>query len=118
MNCTLIINKASVKKRQAAMDKAQSYIDSESLRLMTPYVPVGLPRFRNSGKLRDSGKVDSPGVIVYTAPKARSDYYNDKVDHAHGGNPHAQRLWFEVMKAKHCKELLRGACKITGGKGT
>ncbi len=56
----------------------------------------------------------SPGVIEYTAPFARNDYYST-VDHTHGGNPDAQRMWFEVTKRKHAPELLNGVRNIVGG---
>ncbi|MBR1750844.1 MAG: hypothetical protein IJ740_08200 [Ruminococcus sp.] len=101
--------------RKKRFDLAQTFIDDQALKLMTPYVPVGLPYYRNSGKLRDSGEVAEPGAIVYTAPFARSDYYAN-VDHAHGGNPQATRLWFETMKHYHAAEIFRGAAKIIGGR--
>lgn len=82
---------------------------------MTPYVPVGLPKYKNAGKLRDSAKIEKPGKIVYTAPFAKSDYYNN-VNHKRGGNPNARRLWFEFTKKKHGAAILRGAAKIAGGK--
>jgi hypothetical protein len=116
MKFTIIMDKNALKKRSKAFEEAQDYLDSECLKLMTLYVPVAKSKYKNAGKLRDSGKVESPGVIVYTAPKARHDYYNDEVDHRNGGNPNACRLWFEVMKAKHSEELIRGVCKITGGR--
>lgn len=112
----LTINRAEVKKLKECFRAAQRYVDNECLRCMTPYVPVGLPIYENSGKLRDSGKRLYPGKIVYTAKKARHDYYNRKVDHRHGGNPNATPLWFETMKKKHGRAILRGTAAILGGK--
>jgi len=113
MNCTLVFDRHSFRRRQKNMEKAQAYVDSECIRCMTPFVPVGLPRFHNSGKLAASAKVKSAGLIEYTAPFAEHDYYAD-IDHSHSGNPKAQRLWFEVMKSKDGKPILIGAAKILG----
>lgn len=115
MTVTLIFDARAMKHRQKNIEKAQDYVDNECVRRMEPYVPVGLPRFRNAGKLRDSAVVKQPGLIEYTAPFAEHDYYAD-VDHSHGGNPKAQRLWFEVMKSKERVPILMGAAKIMGCK--
>jgi len=116
MNVRLTWNNETKKQRREKLKVVQKYVDSECLRLMTPYVPVGLPEYKNSGTLRDSGKILYPGKIVYTAKKARHDYYNRKVNHRHGGNPNATPLWFETMKKKHGKAILRGAAALIGGK--
>ena len=116
MNVRLTWNNETKKQRREKMKAVQNYVDSECLRLMTPYVPVGLPEYEKSGTLRDSGKILYPGKIVYTAKKARHDYYNRKVDHRHGGNPNATPLWFETMKKKHSRAIHRGAAAIAGGK--
>lgn len=117
MRAKLVWNKCFVPARRLRFKKAQDYIDRQCVELMTPYVPVGLPKYRNSGKLRDSVQIRSPGEVVYTAPFAKSDYYAVK-NHTspHGGNPKGSRLWFEVMKSRHGGEILRGAARITGGK--
>lgn len=95
--------------------KVQDYVDRQCLVRMTPYVPVGLPRFTHAGRLRDSGKISKPGCIVYTAPFARNDYYAHK-NHQNGGNPAATRLWFETMKAHHAGAIRSGAQKLIGGR--
>ena len=118
MRLEIVLNKSRLNERKEQFKAAQNYIDKECLRCMTFYVPVGLPCYKNSGALRESGKVQSPGRIVYTAPKARHDYYNRKVNHRHGGNPNATPLWFEVMKKKHGGAILRGAAAIAGGKAS
>ena len=105
----------SADRQKEGLKKAQDYIDSECVRLMTPLVPVGLPKYDNSGKLRDSAVIVRPGRIEYTAPFARRDYYNKKVDHRRGGNPKARRMWFEPMKKQHAPQILRGAAAIAGG---
>lgn len=101
--------------KKAQMEAAQDYVDKACLDKMRPYVPVGLPRFRNSGKLRDSAKVLRRGEIGYTARFAKGDYYSYK-NHKHGGNPNAQRLWFEIMKRKHLQEIKQGAAEKMGAK--
>lgn len=113
MKAKLIWSSNFAKCNARMFENMQTYVDKECLRQMTPYVPVGLPRFKNSGKLRDSAKIAQPGKIVYTAPFAKSDYYAVK-NHKppHGGNPKGTRLWFEVMKKNHGAQILRGAAAI------
>lgn len=89
----------------------QKYVDTQCIEKMTEFVPVGLPRYINSGKLRDSVKIKEPGKITYTAPFAKSDYYST-VNHENGGNPNAQRMWFEPMKTKYRKEIRKGVSEI------
>lgn len=117
MRATLVWSRGFMSLRMRRFKKAQQYIDNQCVEKMTSYVPVGLPRYRNAGKLRDSVKIKSPGVIIYTAPFAKRDYYavrNHKPPH--GGNPKGSRLWFEVMKSKHRSEIIRGVPEITGGR--
>lgn len=117
MRATLVWNRSFLPVRRKRFKKAQEYIDNQCVAKMTPYVPVALSSYHNAGKLRDSVKIKSPGVIVYTAPFAKSDYYAVK-NHKppHGGNPKGTRLWFEVMKSEHGEAILRGAARIAGGK--
>ena len=116
MNVRLIFDHAAEQRRQKRLEKAQDYIDKECIKRMEPLVPVGLPRFYHSGKLRDSAAVKSPGELTYTAPFAKHDYYA-AVDHTHGGNPKAKRMWFEVMKHKELPDLLAGTAKILKCRG-
>lgn len=115
MVAKIVYNRTALALREKRLVKAQKYIDKECIKRMGPYVPVGLPRFVNSGKLKASATIAEPGVIVYTAPFSRKDYYAD-VNHAHGGNPQARRMWFEVMKAESVRPLLKGVAKIMGCK--
>lgn len=111
----LVWDKKMLLMRKKRFAEAQNYIDNTCVEKMTPFVPVALPRFRNAGKLRDSASIPTPGKIVYTSPKSRSDYYST-VNHRHGGNPQASRLWFEVMKKRSAGQILRGTAKVLGGK--
>lgn len=114
---TVVLILARCAGRKQRFQRAQAYLDSECLRLMTPIVPVAKKRFDNAGKLRDSGQIAEPGKIIYTAPFARSDYYaNKRHKPPHGGNPLGERMWFEVMKQRHSATLLRGTAAIIGGK--
>lgn len=115
MTVTLEIPKSAVLFRRKRFAAAQRYIDSECVQRMTPYVPVAKKYWHHAGKLRDSVGNPAPGVIVYTARFARSDYYADK-NHQNSGNPAAQRMWFEFMKRKDAAAILRGAAAIAGGR--
>ncbi|MBQ8123430.1 MAG: hypothetical protein IJ170_09010 [Ruminococcus sp.] len=113
----LVWDKRSMRQRKKRFAAAQDYVDEQCVEKMTPYVPVALASYRNAGKLRDSAAIQEPGVIVFTAPKARSDYYAIK-NHKppHGGNPNGTRLWFETMKHYHARKILSGTIKVLGGK--
>ena len=112
MNAKLTWSSTAKSKRKQMFDKVQDYVDKQCGDKMRPYVPVGLPKFKHSGKLRDSVKIPTPGKIIYTAPFSKSDYYST-VNHKHGGNPNARRMWFEHMKSKHKKEIQNGVSEIT-----
>ena len=114
MDMSFTLDAAAVKRREKRFEEAQDWLDGECIRLMEPLVPVALPYYHNAGALRDSAVSPQPGVIEYTAPKSKHDYYA-AVDHHHGGNPQAQRMWFEVMKARHITELRDGVAKKIGG---
>ena len=111
----IIWNQPAILARARRIKKAQNYVDRACLEKMTPYVPVALKKYKNSGRLRQSGKIHSPGRIVYTAPLARYAYYA-KVHHEHGENPHGRRKWFQVMKTKYKHEIGAGAARIMGAK--
>lgn len=96
------------KKKKFA--KVQNYIDTVCIEKMTEFVPVALPKYRNAGKLRDSAEIKEPGLIIYTAPFAKSDYYAEK-NHERSGNPNATRMWFETMKRRYKNEILEGVKK-------
>lgn len=115
ISCSFIWNRVELNKINKNLSAAQAYIDAQCVEKMTPFVPVGLPRFQNSGKLRDSVQIKEPGCIIYTSPFAKHDYYST-VNHQHGGNKEAQRLWFEPMKRQHKGAILRGAAAIAGGR--
>lgn len=111
---------SSINKKMFA--EMQKYADTECIRLMTPYVPVGEPRYKNSGNLRDSVQNPEPGKITYGAGVIKGGQsiawrsYYLPMNHARSGNPNAQRLWFEYMKAKDGSKIRQGLAKIAKGR--
>lgn len=119
MTVKLILLPAAIALRKLQFSKAQKYVDSECIKRMTPFVPVANPRWHHAGRLRDSVGNPAPGVIVYTAPFARHDYYaNVRHDHPKSGNPNGQRMWFEYMKMKEKQAILRGTAAILGARSS
>ena len=58
--------------------QAQNYIDNEVVRRLEDYTPIAMERFKNRGKMSKAHKVQTPGVIINTEPKARREYYINK----------------------------------------
>jgi len=88
-------------------NKAQKFVDSECLRRCSPLVPLRSSMLIKSGQL---GTVIGSGEIIYSAPYARKQYYENR------GNGQRGKLWFERMKADHKAAILNGARKIVGAK--
>ena len=88
----------------------QKYVDSEALRLSSPYVPFKTGNLDRSG-IR--GTNIGSGEVIYNAPYS-SKQYNTATTRSYD----AQRggLWFERMKIDHKEEIMRGAKKLSGGK--
>lgn len=104
--------------------RAQQFVDSEVLRLDDKYVPLRQGNLKKSGIL---GTVIGSGLVRYIAPYARYQYYGKvMVGKApkqltsiplkyHSGDPNRGAKWFEVMKARHGRQIISGARKIMGG---
>ena len=116
--------------------RVQKYIDSEVLRLSSPYVP------HDTGTLEDSGNLATDvgsGEVNWNTPYARYQYYGKVMVSPSTGSTWAKAgerkvltdqniryqggglrgaKWFERMKADHKEEIVRGAAKIAGGKAT
>lgn len=90
-------------KRKGFM-KAQEIVDSECLRYMNPLTPMRTGAMIKSATL---GTVIGSGEIIYAAPYARRQYYNNKGGSP--GHPQAKSLWFERMKASNKDAILRAA---------
>ena len=123
------------------LSKTQAFIDSECIRKMSPYTPFRSGILEKSATL---GTKIGSGHIVYNSPYARYQYYGivygpnipifengelvgfrspphkrstgRAMTYSKARHPQAQRLWFEVMKKKHGRAILRGAAAIAGGK--
>lgn len=102
----------------------QMFIDSEVLRLSSPYLPFQEGELEQSGQ---RGTVPGSGEVKYSSPKARYLYYGKvMVGRApksvtpknlnYHGAPQRGAKWFERMKTAHLREILAGAGKIAGGK--
>lgn len=94
-------------KSKKTFQNAQNYVDSECIRLMEDYVPVAMEKFPNRGKMSRAHKVESPGVIINTEPRARREYYTNK---GRSGGKRGKR-WLERMKADHGDDILKGLKK-------
>lgn len=92
--------------------RAQRFVDSEVLRLSDPLVPM------DSGQLKSSGTRNTrigQGLVRYATPYASRMYYNPQYHFS--GAPNRGAFWFERMKRSNKQAILRGAARITGGKG-
>ena len=86
------------------MGRSQRIIDSETLRYLEPFTP------RKEGELIRSGirsTVIGSGKLVYNTPYARRLYYNPQ--YRFRGRPQRGGRWFERMKTKYKKTILRTA---------
>lgn len=103
------------REARECFERKQKYVDSEVLRLSDPYVPFRTGQLKKSGI---SGTVIGSGIVKYTAPHARPNYYLNAGRgieglNASGGTRGLRgKYWFERMKADHKKEILQGLNKI------
>ncbi len=90
-------------KTESGFKMCQKFIDSETVRLSDSYVPMKTGMLKKSGI---SGTVVGSGIVEYTAPYARRQYYTNSGEGQRG------RLWFERMKADHKGEIERKAMEF------
>jgi hypothetical protein len=135
MEGNLVWNQIFSKERTQRFKDAQSFVDSECIRLMVPYTPM------LNGKLMESpvlGTDVGSGHIYYLSPYARYQYYgklmvssitgsayasmgekkvltNIDLVHQKSRHPLAGPFWFERMKADKGGQILKGAAKYAGG---
>lgn len=84
--------------------RSQEIIDTETLRYSEQFTP------RKEGILIRSGQTNTvigSGIIKYKTPYARRLYYNR--DYRFRGRPQRGAYWFERMKRKYKKTILRTA---------
>lgn len=100
------------KRSEANFKNTQKFIDSEVLRLTDPYVPYRNGKLKESGTL---GTVIGSGIVEYTAPYAKNQYYNNKgkgkggLNASNGAKGLRGSFFFERMKADHLDEIEKGA---------
>lgn len=87
-------------RTESNFERCQKFIDSEVLRLSDPYVPMKTGMLKKSGI---SGTVIGSGVVEYTAPYAKRQYYTNSGKGLRG------KMWFERMKADHKDEIMKKA---------
>ncbi|HHV09975.1 MAG TPA: hypothetical protein GXX75_06835 [Clostridiales bacterium] len=114
----------------------QKFIDSEVIRLMSPYIPM------RDGMLDKSAAISTvigSGLVRQEAPHVRFQYYGkvmvdpetgspfagkgvkkvltDKdLMHDKSRHPQAGPFWFERMKADKQEDILEGSRKVAGAK--
>lgn len=91
-------------KSEKNFAQAQKYIDNEVVKRLEDYTPVAKEKYKNHGKMSKSHKVQTPGVIINTEPKARREYYVNK---GFSGKLRG-KFWLERMKANHKDDILKG----------
>lgn len=96
------INKSTPDK----IHKAQSYIDSEILRRSDPLVPFDTGMLKKSGI---TGTKIGTGVIEYTAPYAKKQYFKGRATGQRG------RFWVKRMWVSEKPDILQNAQKIING---
>ena len=89
------IDKA-VARRIPLFAQAQAALDTQIVKDSNQFCP------KVEGTLRESGRVDSPGMISWNMPYARYQYYLN--EGAHYTTPGTRAKWFE-----HAKALYRDA---------
>ncbi len=112
MKATLTFNHNFGSVWTGRMTKAQKVMDSEVLRLSTPYVPHNTFMLRHSGII---GTVIGSGEVCWLAPYAAAQYYNTADHRIYDALCGAQ--WFERMKINHKHQIIDEVKKVGGGNG-
>jgi hypothetical protein len=89
---------------------AQTYVDSEVLRLSEPYIPLRTGMLIKSGIL---GTNIGSGLVQWIAPYARPQYYNQRKPGSQTG-PQRGPYWFERAMGVHRDKIITGARRIAG----
>lgn len=110
--CKIQWNEDFGKQKTEQFSRAQKFVDSEVLRLDSPYMPMKTGALIKSGQL---GTVIGSGEVNYVAPYAAAQYYNTAQGRSY--DPQRGGMWFERMKADHKDEIIRGARKLAAGGG-
>lgn len=102
-NARLAWNRTFGPQRTDLFRKTQEYVDSSVLRYCDPLVPMRTGVLKRSGVL---GTVIGTGLVRYIAPYAKKQYYENR------GTGQRGKMWFERMKGKRKKTILKGAAKF------
>lgn len=97
-------------KWQRRFSAAQSFMDSEILRLSEQFTPLRTGILIKSGIL---GTEIGSGVVKWIAPYARRQYYMARKVGTETG-PLRGPFWFERMKAIYKSQLIAGARRLAG----
>lgn len=87
--------------------RTQVYIDSEIIKRSEPYVPMKTGSLKRSGI---TGTRVGTGIIKYTAPYAKPQYFAGKASGQRG------RKWVKRMWISQGKHIIKNANKILNGK--
>ncbi len=98
----LVWNKNFGSERTKNFKNAQEYVDSSVLRYCDPLVPMRTGVLKRSGTL---GTIIGSGEVRYIAPYSKKQYYKNS------GKGQRGKLWFERMKVRRMKTILKGAAK-------
>lgn len=91
--------------------EAQTFVDSEVLRLSEPFTPLRTGTLIKTGIL---GTDIGSGTVQWIAPYASDQYKKGRKPGTSKTGPLRGRYWFERMKQVHGKKIVAGAKKITG----
>ncbi len=97
-------------KWQGNYSAAQSFVDSEVLRLSEPYIPLLTSMLIKSGIL---GTFIGSGLVQWIAPYAKAQYFSKRKPGSQTG-PLRGPQWFERMKTVHRNRIVAGARRIAG----
>lgn len=99
------LNENQIKQNiEAKANKAQIKLDARVLADSNLYCPLDTSALQKSAIL--STKIGS-GLITWSTPYARTQYYEHKTGKHFDRNPRATAKWFEAAKARFLKEWLR-----------
>lgn len=88
---------------------AQVFVDSETLRLCSPYMPIRSGTMIRSGILATN---IGSGEVMWRTPYVRMQYYQTGESRVYDAQRGA--MWFERMKIDHKEQIEKGAKRIGG----
>lgn len=103
----LVFSRDFESKSKKNLSQAQDYVDKECLKYLPDYTPIANKKYKNAGKMSKAHKIQQPGLIINTEPKARHEYYVNKGF----SGPNRGKYWLERMKADHKDDILKGLKK-------